>query len=105
MDEGGSGKQLFFELAPEGPTRAADPFHSIDVATNGINGRVSPSVSPKLAYDTASTLGAAKGPARSRRSAESRHQEIPSIPQRAAIQWMLSEVSDAVLAASPVAAR
>jgi transaldolase len=57
---GRSGEALFFDLALEDITAAADLFRSINVATNGIDGWVSLEVSPKLAYDTASTLAAAK---------------------------------------------
>src|SRR6188768_2351773 len=60
MSEGKSGEELFFELALEDLTQAAELFHSINVATNGIDGWVSLEVSPKLAYDTSSTLAAAK---------------------------------------------
>jgi transaldolase len=58
--EGKSGEQVFFDLAIEDLTQAADLFHQINVATNGIDGWVSLEVSPTLAYDTASTLAAAK---------------------------------------------
>ncbi len=58
--EGGSGEQVFFDLALEDLTQAADLFRPIHAATNGIDGWVSLEVSPKLAYDTASTLAAAK---------------------------------------------
>jgi len=57
---GTSGEGLFFELALEDLTRAADLFRSIHQATNGVDGWVSLEVSPKLAYDTASTVAAAK---------------------------------------------
>jgi transaldolase len=57
---GRSGEDLFFDLALEDLTAAADLFRPINVATNGIDGWVSLEVSPKLAYDTASTLAAAK---------------------------------------------
>jgi transaldolase len=56
-----SGEALFFALAIEDLTRAADLFHSIHQATNRVDGWVSLEVSPKLAYDTASTVAAAKG--------------------------------------------
>src|SRR5216117_4584431 len=55
-----SGETLFFELALEDLTRAADLFRPIHQATNGVDGWVSLEVSPKLAYDTASTVAAAK---------------------------------------------
>ncbi len=57
---GTSGEGLFFELALEDLTRAADLFRPIHRTTNGVDGWVSLEVSPKLAYDTASTVAAAK---------------------------------------------
>src|SRR5262252_7123221 len=60
VGEGKSGEALFFELAIEDLTRAADLFRPIYEKTNGIDGWVSLEVSPLLAYDTASTLAAAK---------------------------------------------
>ena len=41
-------------------TRAADLFRPIYDRTNGVDGWVSLEVSPLLAYDTASTIAAAK---------------------------------------------
>ena len=58
--EGKSSENLFFELALEDLTRAADLFHPIYERTNGVDGWVSLEVSPLLAYDTANTLAAAK---------------------------------------------
>ena len=60
VGEGKSGEALFFELAIEDLTRAADLFRPIWDLTNGVDGWVSLEVSPLLAYDTASTLAAAK---------------------------------------------
>jgi transaldolase len=60
LDEGKSGERLFFELALEDLTRAADLFRPIFDRTNGVDGWVSLEVSPLLAHDTASTLAAAK---------------------------------------------
>jgi len=57
---GKSGEALFFELALEDITRAADLFRPVYEKTNGVDGWVSLEVSPLLAYDTASTLSAAK---------------------------------------------
>lgn len=57
---GKSGETLFFELALEDITRAADLFRPIYDRTNGVDGWVSLEVSPLLAYDSAQTLGAAK---------------------------------------------
>src|SRR6516165_6583577 len=60
MAKGKSGEALFFELALEDLTRAANLFRPIYDRTNGIDGWVSLEVSPVLAYDTAKTLAAAK---------------------------------------------
>ena len=60
LTEGKSGEELFFELALEDLTRAADLFRPIYERTDGVDGWVSLEVSPLLAYDTASTLAAAK---------------------------------------------
>jgi transaldolase len=60
LDEGKTGEELFFELALEDLTRAADLFRPIYERTNGVDGWVSLEVSPLLAHDTASTLAAAK---------------------------------------------
>ena len=57
---GRSGEKLFFELALEDITRAADLFRPIYDRTNGVDGWVSLEVSPLLAHDTPSTLAAAK---------------------------------------------
>ena len=56
---GKSGEALFFELALEDLTRAADLFRIIHDATGGIDGWVSLEVSPLLADDTAATIKAA----------------------------------------------
>jgi transaldolase len=60
MEVGKAGEEVFFELALEDLTQAADLFRPIHAATNGIDGWVSLEVSPKLAYDPVSTLAAAK---------------------------------------------
>jgi len=60
LDQGKSGEELFFELAVEDLTRAADLFRPVFDRTNGVDGWVSLEVSPLLAHDTASTLAAAK---------------------------------------------
>ena len=60
LHEGKSGEELFFELALEDLTRAADLFRPIYERTNGVDGWVSLEVSPLLAHDTTSTLAAAK---------------------------------------------
>jgi transaldolase len=57
---GQSGEDLFFDLALEDITQAADLFRPIYDRTNGVDGWVSLEVSPLLAHDTASTLAEAK---------------------------------------------
>ncbi|HEX4643086.1 MAG TPA: transaldolase [Candidatus Acidoferrales bacterium] len=60
LKAGKSGEELFFGLALEDLTRAADLFRPIHEKTNGVDGYVSLEVSPLLAYDTAGTIAAAK---------------------------------------------
>ncbi len=60
LRQGKSGEQLFFELALEDLTRAADLFRPIHKKTNGVDGWVSLEVSPLLAYDASRTLAAAR---------------------------------------------
>jgi transaldolase len=55
-----SAEEIFFDLALDDLTRAADLFRPVYERSNGIDGWVSLEVSPLLAYDTASTLAAAK---------------------------------------------
>lgn len=55
-----SDEALFFDLALEDVTRAADLFRPTYDRTNGVDGWVSLEVSPLLAHDTASTLAAAR---------------------------------------------
>jgi transaldolase len=56
---GESGEDLFFELALEDLTRAADLFRPIHDASGGVDGWVSLEVSPLLADDSAGTIRAA----------------------------------------------
>jgi transaldolase len=60
LREGKSGEQLFFELALEDITQAADLFRPVWERTDGVDGWASLEVSPLLAHDTASTVAAAK---------------------------------------------
>jgi len=53
-------EKLFFELAREDLTRAADLFRPVHERTVGVDGWVSLEVSPRLAYDTNSTLAEAR---------------------------------------------
>jgi transaldolase len=53
-------EEVFFDLALEDLTRAAELFQPVFTRTNGIDGWVSLEVSPLLAHDTDSTLKAAR---------------------------------------------
>jgi transaldolase len=55
-----SDEELFFTLAVEDIQRAADHFRPVYERTNGLDGFVSIEVSPLLAYDTESTIQAAR---------------------------------------------
>jgi len=58
--KGRTGEALFFDLALEDITRAADLFCPLHDRLNGVDGWVSLEVSPLLAHDTTGTLAAAK---------------------------------------------
>jgi transaldolase len=60
IERGKGGEALFFEVALEDLTRAADRLRPIYDRTNGVDGWVSLEVSPLLAHDTAKTLAAAQ---------------------------------------------
>ena len=60
LAKGRSGEALFFDLALDDITRAADLFRPTFDKTNTVDGWTSLEVSPLLAYDTKSTLAAAK---------------------------------------------
>jgi transaldolase len=60
LAEGKSGEKLFFELALEDLTQAADLFRPVHDRTGGVDGWVSLEVSPLLAHDTKSTIAVAK---------------------------------------------
>ena len=60
LEKGRVGEELFFELALDDLTRAADLFRPIHDRTSGIDGWVSLEVSPVLAYNTGATIAAAK---------------------------------------------
>ncbi|MGH8296896.1 MAG: transaldolase family protein, partial [Steroidobacteraceae bacterium] len=58
--QGLADEKLFFELALEDLTSAADLFRAAHDRTAGVDGWVSLEVSPRLAYDTGSTLAEAR---------------------------------------------
>ena len=57
---GERGERLFFSLAIEDLSRAADLFRPVHERTAGVDGYVSLEVSPLLAYDTRATIDAAR---------------------------------------------
>jgi transaldolase len=95
LAEGKSGEKLFFELALEDLTQAADLFRPIYDRTCGMDGWVSLEVSPLLAHDTKSTIAAAKD-----LHAQARHPnvmiKIPGTPQG------LPAIEEAIFAGVPV---
>ena len=60
LKEGKSGEKLFFDLALEDITQAADLFRPVFERSCGVDGFVSLEVSPLLAYDTKTTITVAK---------------------------------------------
>ena len=60
LGEGKTGEALFFEVALEDLTRAADAFRPTHDRSAGVDGWVSLEVSPLLAHDTATTLASAR---------------------------------------------
>ena len=60
LAKGKSGEDLFFDLAIDDITQAADLFRPVFDRTSGVDGFVSLEVSPLLAYDTQTTLAVAK---------------------------------------------
>lgn len=60
LADGKSGERLFFELALDDITRAADLFRLIHQHSGGDDGWVSLEVSPLLAHDTGATIAAAR---------------------------------------------
>lgn len=92
---GASPEALFFELALEDLTAAADQFAQVHAATDGGDGWVSLEVSPLLAADTEGTIqAAAQLHARARRS--NLYIKIPGTPEG------LVAVEGAIFAGVPV---
>ena len=93
--KGRSGEALFFDLALEDLTRAADLFRPIHKATVGIDGWVSLEVSPLLANDTSGTVReAAQLHARAQR--ENLFIKIPGTPAG------LTAIEESIFAGVPV---
>ena len=75
LEEGKSGEELFFELALEDLTQAADLFRPIWERTDGVDGWVSLEVSPLLAHDTAKHPRRGQGPPWPGGAAQPLHQD------------------------------
>jgi transaldolase len=60
LENGAAGEGLFFNLAVQDLSRAADLFASVHARTGTVDGYVSLEVSPLLAYDTQATVAQAK---------------------------------------------
>ncbi len=94
-NEGKKGEDLFFELALEDLSRAADLLRPIWDRTHGVDGWVSLEVSPALAHDAASTLAAAKDLHR-RASRPNLMIKIPGTPEG------LPAIEEAIFAGIPI---
>jgi transaldolase len=93
--EGKSDEALFFELALEDLTQAADLFRPIYERSGGVDGWVSLEVSPKLAHDTAGTVAAAKD-LHARAGRPNLFIKIPGTPEG------LPAIEEAIFAGIPV---
>jgi transaldolase len=95
IKRGKRGEELFFELALEDLTRAADLFRPVHERTDGVDGWVSLEVSPLLAYDATKTLAAAKE-LFARANRPNFYIKIPGTPQG------LPAIEEAIFAGVPI---
>jgi transaldolase len=95
MQAGQPAEALFFDIAIEDLTRAADLFQPIHDRTAGIDGWVSLEVSPTLAYDAQRTIAAARDLHR-RAGRPNLFIKIPGTPEG------LPAVEEAIFAGVPV---
>jgi transaldolase len=95
VGEGKSGEELFFELAIEDLTRAADLFRPVWERTAGVDGYVSLEVSPLLAYDTKTTIAAAKA-LHAKAGRPNLYIKIPGTPEG------LPAIEEAIFAGVPI---
>ena len=75
LKAGKSGEDLFFEIALEDITQAADLFRPIHERTAHVDGWVSLEVSPVLAHDTQDDNRRSQGPASAGGSSQPLHQD------------------------------
>jgi transaldolase len=95
LAQGKSGEALFFDLAIEDLTQAADLFRPVHDLTNGVDGWVSLEVSPLLAYNTAGTIAAAKS-LHARAARPNLFIKIPGTPEG------LPAIEEAIFAGVPI---
>jgi transaldolase len=93
--EGKPPEELFFDLALEDLTRAADLFRPIWNRTAGVDGWVSLEVSPLLAHDTARTVAAAKS-LHGRANRPNLYIKIPGTPEG------LPAIEESIFAGVPI---
>ena len=93
--EGKPTEELFFDLALEDLTRAADLFRPIWTRTAGVDGWVSLEVSPLLAHDTARTVAAAKS-LHARADRPNLYIKIPGTPEG------LPAIEESIFAGVPI---
>jgi transaldolase len=95
LEAGLSGERLFFELALQDLTAAADLFRELHERTSGVDGWVSLEVSPLLARDAHSTLEEAKE-LHSRAGRPNLYIKIPGTPEG------LPAIEEAIFAGIPI---
>ena len=78
LKAGKSGEELFFELAIEDVTRAADIFRPVFERTGGVDGWVSLEVSPLLAHDTSHDAASGQGTACARPAIRTSSSRFPA---------------------------
>ena len=96
LKAGKSGEALFFELALEDITRAADLFRPVFERTRGVDGWVSLEVSPLLALRHEDDAGRREGAARARRAARISSSRFPARKEG------LPAIEEAIFAGVPI---
>jgi transaldolase len=95
LEAGTSGEALFFALALEDITRAADLFRPVFERTRGVDGWVSLEVSPLLAHDAGTTLAMARD-LHARAGRPNVYIKIPGTPEG------LPAIEEAIYAGVPI---
>ena len=95
LAQGRTGEALFFDVALDDITRAADLFRPVHDRTSGVDGWVSLEVSPLLARDTKTTLAVAKE-LHARAGRPNLYIKIPGTPEG------LPAIEEAIFAGVPI---